>query len=202
MRLILASGSPRRLELLRAAGLSCIVSPADVDETPMAGEEPATYVERLARAKAQAVLARHPDDVVLGADTTVVIDSTILGKPATTEEAEAMLRRLSGRQHVVLTGIAVAVRGVPLARVEQTTVWMSPLTAGDIAWYVGSGEPMDRAGAYAIQGLASRFIPRIDGSYSNVVGLPVTAVVRLLKDAGAGAVLRGGQDQEGRAGSG
>jgi septum formation protein len=192
MRLILASGSPRRLELLRAAGLACVVSPADVDETPIAGEEPAVYVERLARAKAQAGLARYPDDAVLGADTTVVIDRRILGKPSTQEEAEDMLRRLSGRQHLVLTGVAIAVAGAQLASVERTTVWMSSLTDDDIAWYVGSGEPLDRAGAYAIQGLASRFIPRIDGSYSNVVGLPVAAVLQLLKEAGLGVLATAG----------
>ena len=184
MRLILASGSPRRLELLRAAGISCVVAPADIDETPLPDEGPAAYVERLARAKARAVLARHPADAVLGADTTVVIDNLILGKPATRDEAVDMLRRLSGRQHLVLTGIAVAVAGTELASVERTNVSMSSLSDQDIAWYVASGEPMDRAGAYAIQGLASRFIPRIDGSYSNVVGLPVAAVLQLLKDAG------------------
>jgi septum formation protein len=186
-RIVLASGSPRRRELLAAAGLSVEVDPADADESVHAGETPAAYVERVAIAKAMIGARRHPDAAVLGGDTTVVVDGHIFGKPRDDSDARRMLERLSGRPHEVLTGVALAWRGAMRARVESTTVWFRPLSADEIAWYVASGEPRDRAGAYAIQGLASRFIPRIDGSYTNVVGLPVTAVLALLADAGIGS---------------
>ena len=179
MRLVLASASPRRRALLEAAGVAVDVDPVDVDEARLDGESPAQYVERLAREKAAAGARRHPDALVLGADTTVTLDSDVLGKPVDAAEAAGMLRRLSGRTHEVLTGIAIAWRGAIASHVERTAVAMAPLSEADIAWYVASGEPLDKAGAYAIQGLASRFIPRIDGSYANVVGLPVTAVLGL-----------------------
>jgi septum formation protein len=179
MRLVLASASPRRRALLEAAGVAVDVDPVDVDEARLDGESPAQYVERLAREKAAAGARRHPDALVLGADTTVTLDGAVLGKPVDAAEAAGMLRRLSGRTHEVLTGIAIAWRGAIASHVERTAVAMAPLSEADIAWYVASGEPLDKAGAYAIQGLASRFIPRIDGSYANVVGLPVTAVLGL-----------------------
>lgn len=171
-RLILASASPRRLELLLAAGFEVEAQPAHVDETLRPGESATDYVLRLARAKAAAI----PGEAVLGADTTVVVEEEILGKPRDAAEAAAMLRRLAGRAHEVLTGYCLRRSGREIARVERTQVWMAELTDADIAVYVASGEPRDKAGAYAIQGLASRFIPRIEGSYSNVVGLPVAAV--------------------------
>jgi septum formation protein len=187
VRLILASASPRRLELLAAAGFDFDVDAADVDERRHPGESPASYVERVARAKTGVVSARYPDRLVVGADTVVVIDGEVLGKPADAHAAEDMLRQLSGHSHEVLTGLAVAWQRSVTAAIEQTTVWMRPLAGDEIAWYVASGEPMDKAGAYAIQGLASRFVTRIDGSYTNVVGLPVAALVALLARAGVPA---------------
>ena len=186
MRLVLASASPRRRDLLAAAGLLVHVDPVDVDERPLIGESPETYVARVASAKAAAGRVRHPDDAVIGADTTVVIDGEVLGKPTDDDDAGRMLRRLSGRRHDVLTGIAVVAGDRTATRVERTHVWVAELSSDDIAWYVASGEPRDKAGAYAIQGLAARFIPRIEGSYSNVVGLPVAAVWEMLQDAGLG----------------
>jgi septum formation protein len=153
---------------------------ADVDETPLPDELPAAYVERLAVVKARAVFALRPDSCVLGADTTVTIDGEILGKPVDEQDAVRMLRMLQGRAHEVHTGIAlVSARGTRSA-VDTTRVWFAPMTDKDISWYVATGEPVDRAGAYAIQGIASRFIPRIEGSYSNVVGLPVALVSSIL----------------------
>jgi septum formation protein len=178
--LILASRSPRRAELLTAAGFSFEVLAADVDETPLPHETPAAYVERLAIQKAKAVLAMRPEAYVLGADTTVTIDHDILGKPVDEADAARMLRKLSGKVHLVHTGVALASsRGIQSA-VDTTRVWFEPMTDEDISWYVATGEPVDRAGAYAIQGFAARFIPRIDGSYSNVVGLPVAMVSSIL----------------------
>ena len=184
-RFVLASASPRRRELLAAAGYEFDVAVADVDETLTAGESPRAYVTRIARAKADVVARQFPERAVLGADTTVVVDDETLGKPADAADATRMLRRLSGRSHQVLTAIAVIARGgACLETVEATLVHVAALTDEDVAWYVASGEPMDKAGGYAIQGLASRFIPRIEGSYSNVVGLPIAAAARLLSQAG------------------
>jgi len=184
MRFILASASPRRAELLRAAGFSFEVVVAGVDEREQPGETPSVYVRRLAAEKSAAALSiiKDPAAIVLGADTTVVVDGAILGKPAGDVEAAAMLRRLSGRAHQVLTGVSLRRGAQEIGRVESTTVHFAALSEEDIAWYVGSGEGGDKAGAYAIQGLASRFIPRIDGSYANVVGLPVALVAELLRD--------------------
>ena len=181
VRLILASASPRRAELLRAAAIEFEVRVADVDERVLDGESPETYVRRVAEAKAQIVHAQYPLATVLAADTSVVIDDRILGKPADREEARRMLRLLSGRVHEVLTGVTVIGDddGVD-TRTAVTAVEFAALDARDIDWYVTSGEPMDKAGAYAIQGLASRFITRIEGSYSNVVGLPVAVVHEML----------------------
>ena len=180
--LILASSSPRRAELLRAAGIDFDVQSADLDETAYAGETPDAYVRRLAAEKARTVLVHGGAAVVLAADTTVVIDETILGKPADEEDAARMLRLLSGRTHEVLTAVSVARAGaVMLTEVERTIVEFAPLSQFEIDWYVATGEPRDKAGAYAIQGYASRFVTRIDGSYSNVVGLPVALVYEILK---------------------
>jgi septum formation protein len=182
VRLILASASPRRAELLRAAGFTFETVVADVDEQPRAGESPSTYVRRLAAEKSAAVQLRVPREaIILGADTTVVVDGDILGKPRDDEDSAAMLRRLSGRRHEVLTGISIRQAAYELGRVETTAVWFAALTKEDISRYVASGEGRDKAGAYAIQGLASRFVPRIEGSYSNVVGLPVAAVAELVR---------------------
>ena len=180
MRIVLASASPRRRELLAAAGLDVEVVPVDVDERPVAAEPPAAYVERVARLKATAGAARHPQRVVVGADTAVVIDGDVLGKPRDAADAGSMLRRLSGRVHDVITGVAVASAGRVESFVERTRVTMAPLSAGDIEAYVATGEPFDKAGAYAIQGGASRFITGCEGSYSNVVGLPMERLSAIL----------------------
>ncbi len=180
--LMLASASPRRAELLRAAGFTFAVDTADLDETPIAGEVPEAYVRRLADAKARAVAARHPQALVLGADTTVVVDGAILGKPADAADATAMLRLLQGRAHDVLTGVAVVGDGWSRVAVAVTGVWFAPMSDAEIAAYVATGEPMDKAGAYGIQGVASRYVTRVDGSYPNVVGLPVALVHALLAE--------------------
>ena len=193
MRLILASASPRRAELLRAAGYTFDVVVADVDESVRAGEEPAVYVRRLAaeksfrvgadlgRPRAEQASPLHEYVVVLGADTTVVVDGAILGKPRDDAEGADMLRRLSGKSHQVMTGISLRQGAYEVGRVETTSVTVRSLTDEDISWYVASGEGRDKAGGYAIQGLASRFIPEIAGSYANVVGLPVACVEELLR---------------------
>jgi len=237
--LVLASASPRRQELLRNAGISFVVQAADIDETPLAGEGARECAERLAREKALAVWRVRTGDVVLGADTIVVVDDVILGKPVDADDAGRMLRMLSGRVHRVITGVAVAgVRGQglgaseeagvsgqgsvaseklervsgfqfpvageteersgPMMRGEElaaehwrlttasetTLVTMSEFSEAEIWEYVATGEPMDKAGAYAIQGRASRWIPRIEGDYSNVVGLPVALVYGMLRERG------------------
>jgi septum formation protein len=173
MELVLASQSPRRSELLRNAGIGFRVQAAGVDETPFPGEAPVDYVRRLARAKAAAV----EGELVLGADTVVVVDGQILGKPADSADAVRMLRLLSGRAHEVITGICLA----GTVAHDITTVFFSRISEEEIRDYVASGEPMDKAGAYAIQGRASCFVERIEGSYSNVVGLPVAMVYRHLR---------------------
>ena len=180
-RLILASRSPRRAELLTAAGIIFEIFALEIDEQPRVGEAPGAYVERLAVEKAQAVFAWYPSETVLGADTTVVVDGRMLGKPADRADAVDMLRALRGRVHEVLTGVAVVGPAGVTSAVERTRVWFHDVTDEDISAYVDSGEPMDKAGAYAIQGLASRFVPRIEGSYTNVVGLPVALVSSILK---------------------
>jgi septum formation protein len=182
VRFILASASPRRAELLTAAAFDFDVRPADVDETLHAHETPEIYVRRVAAAHADVVHRQSPDAIVLAADTTGVVDEHILAKPNDAADAARMLRLLSGRSHVVITGVTVIGPSRPAdTRTARTTVEFSPLTASEIEWYVASGEPMDKAGAYAIQGLASRFIRRLDGSYSNVVGLPVALVYEMLE---------------------
>jgi len=182
-RIVLGSASPRRAELLRGAGIDFDVIHADVDETVHPGELPDAYVRRVAAAKARAVAARQRERLVLAADTTVVIDDMMLGKPVDDDDAKRMLCLLSGRMHDVLTAVAVFRAGMsePLVDVERTEVEFAPLTEFEIDWYVATGEPRDKAGAYAIQGYASRFVTRIDGSYSNVVGLPIALVYGMLK---------------------
>jgi septum formation protein len=184
MRLVLASASPRRAELLRAAGIPFEVSTVEIDERFHSGESPENAVVRLAQSKAVAVAATQKDAIVLGADTTVVVGDEALGKPANPADAARMLRLLSGRTHEVLTGVCVCGKDRTLVHVERTLVRVAHLTDEDIAWYVQTEEPTDKAGAYAIQGLGSRFIEGIDGSYSNVVGLPISSVYRALKDLG------------------
>jgi septum formation protein len=183
--LILASASPRRRELLRNAGIAFEVQPADVAEVPLPGELAQALAERLAREKAMAIARSRPTDVVLGADTVVVVDGEILGKPADAADAARMLRLLSGREHQVITGVCLVVSGQCSVASETTSVTMSEISEKEIAEYVATGEPMDKAGAYAIQGIASRWIPRIEGDYSNVVGLPVALVWRMLQQAQA-----------------
>jgi septum formation protein len=239
MRLVLASASPRRAELLTSAGFTFETLAVDADERPRPGEAPPAYVRRLASEKSALafdvlsssnrpgagppegghyvrgvhgmadvadvadgghrgadgladVVSRfsptvaEQDLVVLGADTAVVLDGEILGKPRDDEDARAMLRRLSGQRHEVMTGVSLRTVGAEKGLVEATSVWFAPLTPDAVAWYVSTGEGRDKAGAYAIQGLGSRFIPRIEGSYSNVVGLPVAAVTDLLQELSGG----------------
>jgi septum formation protein len=175
--LVLASQSPRRAEILRQAGIPFLVRAAPVDETPLAEETPEDYVRRLAEAKARAVAAR-PGEIVLGADTTVVVDREMLGKPADAAGARRMLTLLSGRRHEVMTGICLRRGDEQILDRAVTAVWFAPLSAWEIDAYVATGEPMDKAGAYAVQGAASKFIPRIEGCYFNVVGLPIALVYR------------------------
>ena len=181
MGLVLASRSPRRAELLTRAGYEFAVAPADVDEGVRAGETPAALVRRLAREKAAVVAHQHPESVVLGADTVVVVGDTTLGKPIDAADAAGMLRRLSGRAHEVLTGVALYAADRRCDEVLSTRVVFRELTDEDVSWYVTSGEPVGKAGAYAIQGLGSRFVIRIEGSYTNVVGLPIALVDHLLR---------------------
>ncbi len=180
--LILASASPRRADLLTAAGFEFAVRPVDIDEQPRDGEVPVDYVLRLAREKAAAAaaVAMEPTAVVLAADTSVIVDGLILGKPLDEQDAARMLRLLSGRDHEVLTGVALLQGGREATAVASSRVKFLPLTTEEITWYVASGEPLDKAGAYAVQGLASRFVEEIHGSYANVVGLPVALVYKLL----------------------
>lgn len=177
---ILASASPRRSELLRRAGYDFVVIPADVDEYHRPGELPHRYVVRLAMEKSLAIGSQYQNQAVIGADTAVVIDRRVLGKPRDPVEAEAMLTQLSGRTHEVLTGVAVRRGSVCLSGVETTRVSLALLDADLIAWYVATGEPFDKAGAYGVQGIGSRFVTKIEGSYTNVVGLPIPLADRLL----------------------
>lgn len=178
--LVLASGSPRRQELLTSIGLTFAVAAADIDESVLEGEEPKPYVLRLARVKALHVAAGQVEGtIVIGADTTVEVDGAILAKPADAEDAAAMLRTLSGRSHQVHTGMAVAVAGHddPWSSVTTTTVTFTALDHATVAWYVGTGEPFGKAGAYAIQGVGGALIASVDGNVQNVVGLPLADLV-------------------------
>jgi septum formation protein len=183
--LVLASASPRRQELLRNAGITFEVVPANIPEDSLPGEGAKDCAERLAREKALAVARQRPHGLVLGADTVVVIDGQILGKPSDPADAARMLRLLSGRNHHVITGVCLVVDGQSFVASETTLVTVNKITDQEIADYVATGEPMDKAGAYAIQGIASRWIPRIEGDYCNVVGLPVATVFRMLREIGS-----------------
>jgi septum formation protein len=182
-RFVLASASPRRKDLLAQLGLGFTVAAADIDETPMAGEIAPDYVLRLAEEKARTVATRHPDAWVLAADTTVALGSELLGKPRDAAEARDMLTRLSGRTHEVFTGIAVAGRARD-ARVVRTQVTFRALTPLEIAWYADTGEPLDKAGAYAIQGKGGFLVAHVEGSPTNVIGLPLGETLALLAKAG------------------
>jgi septum formation protein len=191
--LVLASASPRRQELLRNAGIPVEVQPTNIPEVPQPGEAPRAFAERMAREKALAVFRLLPNDFVLGADTIVIVDAEILGKPRDRADAVRMLRLLSGRKHQVTTGVCLlGLRprdekgkiGFEDVKSETTLVTMDPLGEDDIHGYVSTGEPMDKAGAYAIQGRASRWISRIEGDYFNVVGLPVSLVYKMLREHG------------------
>jgi len=187
MKLILASSSPRRAEILRNAGISFSVLSSAVDETPSPNEPPNALVLRLANAKAELVAARALSPaIVIAADTVVVLDSKILGKPRSSDDAQHMLEQLSGRTHSVLTGVSL-IRLPDRSRlefVESTLVHFNPLSAEEISAYLATGEPYDKAGAYAIQGRAGRYIPRIEGCYFNVVGLPLARLVSALHELG------------------
>ena len=187
MKLVLASASPRRAEILRNAGLPFVVLSSAVDETPIPGEDPQDLVQRLATAKAELVAARAVGPaIVIAADTVVTLEGAILGKPRTTQDARQMLEKLSGRTHSVLTGVTL-IRLPDAERrrfVEVTQVHFAALSDQDIVRYLSSGEPFDKAGAYAIQGMAGRFVPRIDGCYFNVVGLPLARLCRELDALG------------------
>ena len=185
--MILASASPRRAELLASAGFQFTVEVADVDETERPGEAPEAYVLRVARDKARTVASRRREtgEVVLAADTTVVAGGEILAKPVDQADAVRMLTLLSGVVHDVFTGVVTIADRVEAEEVVRTRVYLRPLTPEEISWYVATGEPMGKAGAYGIQGRAARFIDWIDGSWSNVVGLPVATVDRLLKSLSA-----------------
>ncbi|MDR9424735.1 MAG: Maf family protein [Marinobacter sp.] len=182
--LILASASPRRAELLTRIGLAFRVQPADIDETPVTGEVASDYVERLAREKALAVARDNPDSLILGSDTSVVMNGEILGKPGSVAEAEATLARLSGGTHQVMTAIALVQDGNCQSVVSVTDVTFRELGTEEIRAYVASGEPMDKAGSYGIQGLGGIFVSELKGSYSAVVGLPLQETAELLAKAG------------------
>ncbi|MGH9397097.1 MAG: Maf family protein [Terriglobia bacterium] len=190
MVLILASHSPRRRELLENAGIKFTVQPAQVDESRRRGEAAADYVERMARDKALAAARRAPaGSLVLGADTAVVAAGQVLGKPKDAADAARMLRLLSGGTHYVVTGICIvrAAETIEALQHESTTVVFKPLTETAIQQYIRSGEPLDKAGGYGIQGLASKFVARVEGSFDNVVGLPVSRVVEMLRALQPGA---------------
>ena len=183
--LVLASASPRRRELLTQAGFTFEIHPAHIPEDPLPNEDPIAYVTRLARQKAQAVYAQlaDPTAIVLGADTTVTLDNQILGKPESAEDAARMLRLLSGRTHRVITGVSLVSANRTETAAEVTAVQFLTLSEKEIRGYIATGEPSDKAGAYAIQGHAARWIPRIEGCYFNVVGLPISLVSTLLASA-------------------
>jgi septum formation protein len=184
MQFILASASPRRAELLTAAGFDFAVVPAEIDETPCVGERAVDYALRLAREKAAAVAARVTSAPILGADTVVVVEGEILGKPVDHADAERMLSRLSDAVHDVHTAVVLSWNASSVSELCTTRVHFRPMSQGEIAWYVSTGEPYGKAGSYAIQGRAARFIDRIEGSWSNVVGLPISTVHRMLREAG------------------
>lgn len=183
-KLILASGSPRRVEILESVGWEFEKHAADIDESLREGESPENYVVRLAREKAEAVAANFPDSIVLGADTTVVIGGEILGKPTDIDDARRMLRRLAGSWHEVLTGIAVVEAGVTRSTMQRTRVKFIDMTDDEIEFLAANGDPLDKAGAYAVQAEAALFIESVEGEYWNVVGLPINLVYQLVMQKG------------------
>jgi septum formation protein len=183
-RVILASASPRRRELLALVGIEHEVRPANIDESYLKGETPRQHAERLARGKATAIDV--PDAVTIGSDTIVVVDGDVLGKPRDRAHATDMLRRLSGRAHVVMTGVAVKWRGTLASGLEEVGVTFRTLTDDEIERYIDTGEPMDKAGAYGIQGFGATIVDRVDGDYFAVMGLPLNRLARLLRDVGLG----------------
>ena len=192
-RVILASASPRRRELLALVGIEHEVRPANIDESLLAGETPVAHAERLARAKAHTIAGREPGAVVIAADTIVVVDGDVLGKPRDAGEAHAMLRRLSGRTHTVLTAIAVARGALTESAVESVDVTFRALTDAEITAYIATGEPMDKAGAYGIQGYGATIVERVDGDYFSVMGLGLRRLIELLDRIGAPYSFGGGR---------
>lgn len=184
LRVILASQSPRRRELLNLVGIAHEVQPADIDESYVGGERPREHAERLAREKTAVIAAREPDALVIGSDTIVVVDGDVLGKPVDELDAVRMLARLAGRSHVVVTAVAVSWRGETRSAVEEVGVTFHPMTRAEIDAYIATGEPMDKAGAYGIQGYGATIVERIDGDYFAVMGLPLGRMVALMADLG------------------
>jgi septum formation protein len=194
MRIILASQSPRRRELLASIGLTFDVMPSDVPEVHQPGESPEEYVARLSRDKAAAITAKHEDAWIIAADTTVLLGDELLEKPADDTDARRMLAAIAGKTHIVYSGVTLqnASRGWRETRVAESEVRMLPLDERDIAWYVSTGEPRDKAGAYAVQGIGAMFIDSIHGSYTNVVGLPLALLFQMLRRAGIDLVRESG----------
>jgi septum formation protein len=184
LRVILASQSPRRRELLTLVGITHEVRPADIDEAYLPGEVPSEHAERLARGKCAVIAEREPDALVIGSDTIVVVDGEVLGKPKDDGDAAHMLRRLSGRSHIVVTAVAVAWRGEIRSAVEEVNVTFHSLSDDDITAYIATREPMDKAGAYGIQGFGATIVERVDGDYFAVMGLPLQLLVRVLRELG------------------
>lgn len=180
-KVILASGSPRRAEIMTSVGWAFSKDVPDIDESERPGEHPEAYVQRLAREKAEAVAARHPEEIVLAADTTVVIDDLIIGKPVDIDDAKRMLRMLSGRWHEVLTGVGVTQKGETKIGLQRTRVKFNDLSDREVDFLALRGDPLDKAGAYAVQAQAALFIDAIEGDYWNVVGLPISLVYRLIR---------------------
>lgn len=181
-RLVLASGSPRRAEIMNSVGWEFVKTVPDVDESVVDGESPEDYVQRLAGEKALAVAASHPSEIILAADTTVVLDGEIIGKPVDLDDARRMIVKLSGDWHEVLTGVAVARNGDEKIGLQRTRVKFAKMTEEEIDFLVEKGEPLDKAGAYAVQAQAALFIEGIEGDYWNVVGLPISLVYRLVNE--------------------
>ena len=184
LRVILASQSPRRRELLNLVGIAHEVQPADIDESYLGGERPREHAERLARGKTAVIAEREPDALVIGSDTIVVVDGDVLGKPVDELDAVRMLARLAGRSHVVVTAVAVSWRGETRSAVEEVGVTFHPMTRAEIDAYIATGEPMDKAGAYGIQGYGATIVSRVDGDYFAVMGLPLQKLTRVLASIG------------------
>lgn len=194
MKFILASSSPRRRELLASIGLEFDVMPSDIPEVRGEGESPEEYVARLSREKAMAIAGKHPARWVIAADTTVLLGDEVLEKPRDAEDAKRMLATIAGNTHIVYTGVTLLniEKHHRDTRVAESEVRILPLTTDDIAWYVGTGEPLDKAGSYAAQGLGGMFVDSIHGSYTNVVGLPLALLFQMLRRAGIDPLMQVG----------